>query len=89
MFSAKSPDLSDCALIVDALYGIGLNRGLRGAVEGVIRAINNSEALVVSIDTPSGLDCKKGIAEGAVVQASETLTFSVLNWDSLLQRGRN
>ena len=74
----KPLDLSKVSLVVDALYGIGVDRPLQGQrIETVIAAINSSGKPIVSIDAPSGLDCEKGTAGGAAVKAALTLTFTV------------
>lgn len=60
-------------VIVDAIFGIGLSREPDDEVKAIISRINNSEAIVISIDVPSGLflDRKTDIA----VQADYVLTF--------------
>lgn len=71
-------NLSRFSLIIDALFGIGLSRGLKGEpVESLINSINKSGCPVVSVDVPSGLDCTTGRAEGAAVKAQLTLTFTL------------
>jgi len=63
------------ALIVDALFGIGLNRHLDASWVAIIEAVNNAGISVVSIDVPSGLDADKGEPLGDAVRAG--LTFTV------------
>lgn len=56
MFDEEKPlEIPTDALIIDALFGIGLNKPAAGIQAAAIRAINASDALVVAIDTPSGL----------------------------------
>jgi NAD(P)H-hydrate epimerase len=62
------------ALIVDGLFGIGLNRPLGEAWRKVIAAINASKLPVLSIDVPSGLNAATGETFGAAIHASVTLT---------------
>ena len=69
--------LSFATLIVDALFGVGLNRKPEGAFLRAIEKINTCNVPVVSLDTPSGLDCDTGNANGVVVQAHTTFTFGL------------
>ncbi len=48
-------EISGCALIVDAIFGTGLNAPLSGLMETVVADVNGSGIPVVSIDLPSGL----------------------------------
>src|SRR5262245_4295903 len=48
-------EVRDCSLIVDAIFGTGLNAPVSGLVESVIADVNASGITVVSIDIPSGL----------------------------------
>src|SRR5262245_43096297 len=48
-------EVRDCALIVDAMLGTGLNAPVSGLIESVIADVNASGIAVVSIDLPSGL----------------------------------
>lgn len=70
------PELSDKDFIIDAIFGIGLNRPLENWVALLVRYINKSGALVVSIDMPSGLFADKTPSKkDAVIKANLTLTF--------------
>jgi NAD(P)H-hydrate epimerase len=70
------PDLSKYNLLVDGLYGSGLNRPLDGFVCAVIDWMNQSGVETVSIDLPSGLMCDENIENyGAMVRATQTLTL--------------
>jgi NAD(P)H-hydrate epimerase len=62
-------------LLFDALLGTGLQGPVREPFDRVIAAINASEALVVSVDIPSGLDCDTGQPLGCAVKAGATVTF--------------
>ena len=48
-------EVRDCSLIVDAIFGTGLNAPVSGLIESVIADVNASGITVVSIDLPSGL----------------------------------
>ena len=71
------PEIPD--VIVDALFGSGLTRPVEGELADSIEYINNSGAVVVSIDVPSGLYCDKTnqeVKKPVIVNADYTLTFS-------------
>jgi NAD(P)H-hydrate epimerase len=62
------------ALIIDGLFGIGLNRPLEEPWLKIIAAINATKIPVLAVDVPSGLNSDTGASFGAAVQASITLT---------------
>lgn len=66
--------LPDADLIIDAVFGTGLNRMLTGMALHLIGAINAHPAPVLAIDLPSGLDVDSGHALGDAVQAAATAT---------------
>lgn len=61
-------------LIVDGLFGIGLNRPLDGQWQQIISTVNESKIPVVAVDAPSGLNSDTGRPEGAAIEAAVTLT---------------
>lgn len=63
-------------VIIDALFGIGLDRELRGAALSAVRLINASPAPVVSADIASGIEADTGRILGECVKADMTVTFS-------------
>ncbi|WP_375571662.1 NAD(P)H-hydrate dehydratase [Ahrensia marina] len=75
-------------LILDALFGAGLTRGLDGAAAALVQAVNHAEKPVLAVDLPSGLDGRKGQALGPAVQATSTVTFHRLKPGHLLYPGR-
>ena len=72
-------NLKPSAVIIDAIFGTGLNKPAEGLVADAIRSINNSRCFVVSIDIPSGLFSDKHSPAGKneIVCANHTLTFHV------------
>lgn len=74
-------------VIVDALFGIGLNRPLAGLDEKIVTTMNQSCGKIWAVDTPSGLDGTTGKALGACVKASKTVTFSCLKKGFFLNDG--
>ena len=66
------------ALVVDALFGIGLRRPIEGRYARWIDTMNAQQAPRLAIDIPSGLDADTGAILGTVFQATATLTFIAL-----------
>lgn len=62
-------------VIIDALFGSGLNRKLEGVTAGLVEHINNSGCKIVSIDIPSGLFVDRSSKGNLTVQANHTLSF--------------
>ena len=50
----SAPALSECALVVDGLFGIGLTRALTGVYPEWIAAINRADCPVLALDVPAG-----------------------------------
>ncbi|SEA05608.1 NAD(P)H-hydrate epimerase [Pseudobutyrivibrio sp. ACV-2] len=72
-------------LFIDAMFGIGLTRGLSGSFEHMARFINNSGKPVIAVDIPSGFDTDSGKLLGDVgVKADTTVTFAYLKKGLLL-----
>src|SRR4029079_1501718 len=61
-------------LVVDGLFGIGLNRPLSGSWVTFIETLNEAKLRVLAVDVPSGLNAESGCPEGAAVRATTTLT---------------
>ncbi len=72
------PELSPNDIIVDAIFGIGLNRPPESWVGDLIKHINDSRAFVLAVDVPSGLPSDKAPwNKEHVVRASYVLSFQV------------
>jgi len=69
-FAAAAPNL-----IVDAIFGTGLNSDVRGLQAEAITLTNQSAAPVFSVDIPSGVDGSTGRVCGLAVKANLTVTF--------------
>ncbi len=68
-------DLPSADIIIDALFGTGLNRPVTGLAASVIEAINAADAPVYSIDLPSGLFADGLPPKGAIVRAELVISF--------------
>src|SRR5438552_4401505 len=69
-------EVSDCTLIVDAIFGTGLNAPVSGLIQSVIADVNASGITVVSIDIPSGLSADSVEPIGDSVEADTTVTLA-------------
>ena len=64
-------------VIVDAIYGTGLNRAPEGLPRDAIEAMNASGLPILALDVPSGLSADAGACPGVAVRATATATFIV------------
>ncbi len=68
--------LEGATLIVDGLFGTGLDRPIEGWRRALVEAMAASDAPVVALDLPSGIDADTGAVLGAVAPAAMTVTFA-------------
>jgi NAD(P)H-hydrate epimerase len=71
-------DVKNYDVVIDGIFGVGLNKDLTGMFKIIIEYVNIYGKLVVSIDVPSGLDCDLGIERGISIHANITYTFEVI-----------
>ena len=76
-------------IYVDALFGAGLDRPLKGNASALVAAMNASDARIIAIDMPSGIDGATGQARGEAVIADDTVSFFRPKPGHFLQPGRN
>ena len=69
--------VSGSDVVIDALFGTGLTRGLDGYWAECVRIINSCPGLIISADVPSGLDSEKGVPLGECVTSDATVTFGL------------
>ena len=69
------PSITSGDILIDALFGSGLNRPIEGLTARLVDTINESGNEVVSIDVPSGLSADNSSKGNIAVRASHTLSF--------------
>lgn len=84
--SFEPPRLTKGMVVIDGLFGTGLNKPLTGGFAVLARLMTESEASVVSIDVPSGLPCDTTHidASSVIVRANLTLTFQLPKFPMML-----
>jgi ADP-dependent NAD(P)H-hydrate dehydratase / NAD(P)H-hydrate epimerase len=78
------PSFRTGEIIIDALFGSGLNRPLDGVAAKLVEHINHADNIVVSIDLPGGLPSDQAASSAAVVKADHILTFQAPRFSFLL-----
>lgn len=73
--SSDFPPLTENQIIIDALFGYGLNRPLKGITGELVQYINGNNAKVISIDIPSGMFADSSSLNNIIIKASFTLSF--------------
>ena len=63
------------SVIIDCLFGIGLNRKVKGMYKNIIKKVNKSKQYVISIDIPSGINGNNGKIMGEAIKANSTYTL--------------
>lgn len=79
------PAINSDDILIDALFGSGLNKPLESLSGRVVDHINNAKATIVSIDLPSGLYMDRSSKGNKVVNADHTLTFQCYKLALLMQ----
>ncbi|MDR5590158.1 NAD(P)H-hydrate dehydratase [Christiangramia sp. SM2212] len=70
------PEINIGDFVIDAIFGIGLNRPIEGWVADLVKMINESQAFTLSVDMPSGLFADKTPGRNtAIIEANYTLSF--------------
>ena len=63
------------SVIIDCLFGIGLNRKVKGMYKKIIKKINSLKQHIISIDIPSGINGNNGKIMGEAIKADSTYTL--------------
>jgi len=85
IFSEKKLVIKKGEIIVDAIFGCGLNKEVKGKFSKLINYINQSHSKIISIDMPSGLfpdENRKN--NGSIIQSDTTYTFQCMKFSLLL-----
>ena len=72
------PASQQWGLVVDGIFGIGLERDVSGRYAEWIAAINGLGAPILALDLPSGLHSDTGCVMGCAIRATHTVTFIAL-----------
>ncbi len=67
--------MKDADIVVDAIFGTGLSKEVKGKERITIEEINRSGKPVIAVDIPSGIDGTRGVPLGAAVKAMHTFTY--------------
>lgn len=81
-------EIGDCELIVDALFGTGLDRPVEEIFERVISKINGAEFPIIALDISSGINSDTGEVMGLCVNATLTIAFDAMKPSHLLYPGK-
>lgn len=79
--------LAGADVVVDALFGTGLDRPIGALFAGVVGFVNDARARKVALDVPSGMNADTGVAMGTAVRADLTVTFAHLKLGHLTGHG--
>ena len=73
----EPPQLNNDDIIIDGLFGIGLNKPLSGGFAALVQFINTAAVEVIAIDMPSGLFCNDNSDNDKrnIIRATRTITF--------------
>jgi hydroxyethylthiazole kinase-like uncharacterized protein yjeF len=82
-------DLEKFDILVDGIFGTGLDAEVRGYYREVIDHLNTLQRPIVAIDIPSGLDANTGKPLGTAIRASLTITFGLPKIGLLIPPGLN
>lgn len=85
---ASPQGLANADLIIDALFGAGLDRDVEGLSKLMIEAMNAINIPIIAVDLPSGVNGTSGAVMGIAVKATETVTFFRRKPGHLLLPGR-
>jgi len=62
-------------VILDCVFGIGLNKNINSNIKNLIKLINNKKTFVISVDVPTGISADTGKVKGEAIKANITLAL--------------
>ncbi|MBX7159026.1 MAG: NAD(P)H-hydrate epimerase, partial [Acidimicrobiia bacterium] len=80
-------ELGAADVVVDAVFGTGMRGGLQGDAAGAAAAVNASEARVLAVDIPSGIDGATGAVGTTAFAADLTVAIEALKFGHVLEPG--
>lgn len=85
----REPEDHSYTVIIDALFGVGLSREVRGIFQGAVERIQSLAGWKLSLDLPSGIDSDTGKILGCAVRADMTVTFGFCKRGLVLYPGKD
>ncbi len=79
--------LDSYAVVIDALFGIGLSRAVEGELGGLVNRLNHIDAFKIAVDISSGLSADSGAVLGAAFRADLTVAFGFAKVGQILFPG--
>ncbi len=84
---SDAPALEEYTILVDALFGVGLSREVKGVYREAVERFNRLRGYKLALDVPSGIDSDTGAVLGCAVKADETVTFGFCKRGLILYPG--
>lgn len=81
------PDNVVYTVVIDAVFGVGLSRGIEGRYADVIAQMNELSGVKLAIDIPSGISSDNGAVQNVAFRADITVTFAFEKIGSVLWPG--
>lgn len=79
--------LHQADIIVDAIYGTGLRGALPSLVEEFVEEVNQTQAYVIAVDIPSGVEADTGKIYRSAIRAQTTVTFGLPKLGHFMAKG--
>ncbi len=86
-FTEAMEKIANYKVVIDAIFGTGLNRNITGIIADLITAVNKGQHYVLSVDIPTGINGNTGQIQAAAIRANHTVTFACKKLGHLLLPG--